>query len=170
MESSLARKSQGLVLRVGSVCLVSLLPAASSVRPEFCCDSMRVPQVASAASLSAYPCLRSWASTNHNKRSVVLHGLDWALETSVRPSCFPEREVVFAFEENKGLVPHPFTSRIKLWVTNKHDVTEIQILESSASSTQQEMTAIGFVTNHKCNERNSKNCSVKGGAVFVRID
>jgi hypothetical protein len=67
-------------------------------------------------------------------------------------------------------MPHPITARIRMWVTKDHDVTHIRIVDSSASSREQEMVAVGFVTNHRCIDRMSKNCSVKGGAVFVRID
>jgi hypothetical protein len=162
--------SKGIVLRIGLMCLASLLPEASNLRSEFRIDSMRLPQVPSTASLSSFPCLESWAVATKEKRTAVLHGPDWVLKSSVRPSCFPEREVVFAWKDGRGLSPHPFTVRIKLWMTKKHDVTEIRILESSAGSREQEIVAIGFVTNHKCTERNSKNCSVKGGAGFVRID
>ncbi len=67
-------------------------------------------------------------------------------------------------------MPHPITDKIRMWVTKDHDVTHIRIVDSSASSRQQEMVAVGFVTNHKCIDRESKNCSVKGGAAFFRID
>jgi hypothetical protein len=100
----------------------------------------------------------------------VLHGPDWALESSVRPSCFPEREVVFVTEVGRGIMPHPITAKIKMWVTKVHDVTHIRIVDSSASSREQEMVAVGFVTNHKCIDRKSKNCSVQGGAACVQID
>ena len=67
-------------------------------------------------------------------------------------------------------MPHSFTVRIRLWVTKNHGVTHIRIVDSSAASKELEMVAIGFVTNHKCIDRTSKNCSVKGGATFVRMD
>jgi hypothetical protein len=163
-------KSIGMVLRVVSICLALVLPGSSKFYSEFHLDSKQVPQSPSSATSSSFPCLQSWAVTNHKKRVAVLHGPDWVLESSVRPSCFPEREVVFASEVGKGLIPQPFAARIRLWVTKDHDVTQIRIVDSSASSREQEMVAIGFVTNHKCIERSSKNCSVKGGAAFVRMD
>jgi hypothetical protein len=100
----------------------------------------------------------------------VLRGPDWVLESSVRPSCFPEREVVFVTEVGRGIMPHPITARIKMWVTEVHDVTHIRIVDSSAASNELEMIAVGFATSHKCIDRMSKNCSVKGGAVLFRID
>jgi hypothetical protein len=100
----------------------------------------------------------------------VLHGPDWVLESSVRPSCFPEREVVFVTEVGRGIMPHPITAKIRMWVTKDHDATHIRIVDSSASSREQEMVAVDFVTNHKRIDRMSKNGSVKGGAAFVRID
>ena len=100
----------------------------------------------------------------------MLHGPDWVLESSVRPSCFPEREVVFVAEVGRGIMPYPTTAKIRMWVTKDHDVTHIRIVDSSAGSREQEMVAVGFVTNHKCTDRMSKDCSVKGGAAFVRID
>lgn len=98
----------------------------------------------------------------------MLHGADWVLESSVIPSCFPEREVVFVTEVGRGILPHPITEKIRMWVTKNDDVTHIRIVDSSASSREQEMVAVGFVTNHKCIDKESKNCSIKGGAVFVR--
>jgi hypothetical protein len=99
----------------------------------------------------------------------VLHGPDWVLAASIKPSCFPERDVVFAAEVGAGLTPHPFTARTRLWVTRDHDVTHIKIMDSSGSK-EQDMVAVSFVTNHKCVDKSSKNCSVKGGAVLVRMD
>jgi hypothetical protein len=116
------------------------------------------------------PCIQSWVLTNHQKRVAVLHGPDLVLESSVKPSCFPEREVVFVTEVGRGIMPHPITAKIRMWVTKNHDVTHIRIVDSSASSREQEMVAVGFVTNHKCTDRMSKNCSVRGGAAFVPID
>ena len=114
-------------------------------------------------------CIQSAPQTNHKNRVAVLHGPDWVLESSIKPACIPEREVVFATQVGEGLVPHPFTARTRLWVTKDHDVMHIRIVDSSGNNGQ-DMIAVSFVTNHKCLDRNSKNCSVKGGAVPVRMD
>lgn len=162
--------SNGVLLWVLLACAALL--SLGSLRPqsEFHLASKRGPRPPSSATADLFPCIQSWALTNHKKRVAVLHGPDWVLESSVRPSCFPEREVVFVTEVGRGVMPHLFTARIRLWVTKDHDVTHIRIVDSSAASRELEMVAIGFVTNHKCVDRTSKNCSVKGGAAFVRID
>jgi hypothetical protein len=116
-----------------------------------------------------FPCMRSWIEMNRKNRVAVLHGPDWVLESSIRPECFPEREAVFTTQVGRGLVPRPFISKTRLWVTRGHDFTHIRIVASSGSE-EQDMVAVGFVTNHKCINRSSKGCSIKGGAVLIRID
>jgi hypothetical protein len=160
----------GLPLRVLLTCIALLLPGSLKLQSNFHLVSKQAPQAPSSATANLFPCIQSWVLTNHQKRVAVLHGPDWVLESSVRPSCFPEREVVFVTEVGRGIMPHPTTAKIRMWVTKDHDVTHIRIVDSSASSREQEMVAVGFVTNHKCTDRMSKNCSVKGGAAFVRID
>ena len=162
--------SNGVLLRVLLACVALLLPGSLKLHSEFHLVSKQEPQLPSSATAHLFPCIQSWALTNHKNRVAVLHGPDWVLESSVRPSCFPEREVVFVTEVGRGIMPHPFTARIRLWVTKDHDVTHIRIVDSSAVSREQEMVAISFVTNHKCIDSRSKNCSVKGGATFVRVD
>jgi hypothetical protein len=160
----------GLPLLVLLTCVALLLPGSSKPQSDFHLVSKHTPQTPSSATANLFPCIQSWVLTNHQKRVAVLHGPDWVLESLVRPSCFPEREVAFVTEVGRGIMPHPITAKIRMWVTKDHDVTHIRIVDSSASSREQEMVAVSFVTNHKCIDRMSKNCSVKGGAAFVRID
>ena len=159
----------GLPLRVLLTCIAFFLLGSLKLQSNFHLVSKQAPQPPSGAA-NLFPCIQSWALTDHQKRVALLHGPDWVLESSVRPSCFPEREVVFATEVGSGIMPHPITAKIRMWVTKDHDVTHIRIVDSSASSREQEMRAVGFVTNHKCVDRKNKNCRVKGGAAFVRID
>ena len=158
-----------LPLRVLLICIALLSPGSLKLQADFGLVSKQAPQSQSSVTANIFPCIKSWVLTNHQKRVAVLHGPDWILESSVSPSCFPEREVVFVTEVGRGIMPHPIRAKIRMWVTIDYDVTYIRIVDSSASSTEQEMIAVGFVTNHKCIERMSKTCSVKGGA-FVRID
>ena len=160
----------GLPLRILLACIALLVPGCLKLQSDFHLVSKQAPQPPSSATAHLFPCIQSWVLTNHQKRVAVLHGLDWVLESSVRPSCFPEREVVFVTEVGRGIMPHPHAVRIRLWVTKEHDVTQIRIVDSSAGSREQEMVAVGFATNHKCIDKKNKNCSVKGGAAFVRID
>jgi hypothetical protein len=151
-------------------CAAFLWSGTVEPQPEFEPAPKQVAQSPSSATAHLFPCLQASILTHHKNRVVVLHGPDWILQSSVRPSCFPEREVVFITEVGRGIVSRPYTAKIRMWVTKDHDVTHIRIVESSASSREQEMVAVGLVSNHKCTERMSKNCSVQGGAAFVRID
>ena len=38
---------------------------------------------------------------------IVLHGPDWVIESSIKPSCLPERDVVFRSDVGEGLMAHP---------------------------------------------------------------
>jgi hypothetical protein len=128
------------------------------------------PQPSSSAAAPLFTCTQLSALKNHKDRVAVLHGPDWVLESSVRPSCLPEKDVVFVAVVGRQIIPHPFTARVRLWVTKDHDVRHVRIVESSASSREEEVVAIGFVTNHKCADKNSRNCRVMGGAAFGRLD
>ena len=132
--------------------------------------AQQLSQTSPSATASIFPCLQSLAHSNHKNRVAVLHGPDWVMESSIEPSCLPEREVVFVTRVGEGMISHPFTARTRLWVTKYHDVTHVRIVESSAGSAEREMIAVSAVTNHRCIDRSSKNCSVKGGELFVRID
>jgi len=113
--------------------------------------------------VSIFSCINSSARMNNTRRVAVLHGPDWILESSIEPSCFPERELVFSVEVGKQFLPHPMTARSKLWVTRNRDAIYVRIVDSSGDD-EQDMIAIGLVTNHKCTGRASKNCPVRGGA------
>jgi hypothetical protein len=162
--------SNGVLLGILLICAALLWSGALEPQSEFQPAPKQVAQPPTSATAHLFPCLQSSVLTHHKNRVVVLHGPDWVLQSSVRPACFPEREVVFATEVGRGIIFRPYTAKIRMWVTKDHDVTHIRIVESSASSREQEMVAVGFVTNHKCTERKSKNCSVQGGAAFVRIE
>jgi len=118
--------------------------------------------------VSMFPCINSLDATNHPKRFAVLHGPDWVLESTVAPSCLPEREVVFSTEFGKPFLQHSLTFRTRLWVTIIREVTYVRIVDSSGDE-KQDMIAIDLVTNHKCVARPSKNCIVKGGASVVTM-
>ena len=127
-------------------------------------------QTPSSTAAKLFPCIQSRVQVNQRTRVVALHGPDWVIESSINPSCLPERDVVFVSKVGEGLISHPFTVRTRLWVTKYQDVTYVRIVESSAGSVEGEMVAVSFVTNHKCISRDSKNCSIKGGEVFLRTD
>jgi hypothetical protein len=116
-----------------------------------------------------FPCIQSLPVVDRKNRVAVLRGPDWVLGSSIKPSCFPERDLVFVTTVGQGLIAHPFTARTRLWITKDHDVTQIRIVDSSGSE-ERDMVAVSFATNHKCISRSSKSCSVKGGAVLFRID
>jgi hypothetical protein len=162
--------SNGLLLLVLLACVALLFPGSLRLQSEFHLVPKQGPRPPTSATADLFLCIQSWALRKHENRVAFLHGQDWVLESSVRPSCFPERDVVFVTEVGRGIMPHAFPVRIRLWVTKDHDVTHIRIVDSSAGSREQEMVAVGFVTNHKCIDSRSKNCSVKGGAAFVRMD
>jgi hypothetical protein len=115
---------------------------------------------------SIFLCINSSARMNDTRRVAVLHGPDWILESSIEPSCFPERELVFSVEVGKQFLPHPVTARSRLWVTRNRDVIYVRIVDSSGDD-EQDMIAIGLVTNHKCTGRASKNCTVRGAASLL---
>jgi hypothetical protein len=161
--------SNGMVLRGLVVCVALVIVGSLRVQSDSQFVSKEGTQPSSSAPGRLFPCIQSWAETNRKNRVAVLHGPDWVLKSSIKPSCFPEREVVFAAEVGTQLIPHPFAAKTRLWVRRDHDVTQIRIVDSSGSE-QQDMIAVRFVTNHKCIEKSSKDCSVKGGAVLVRID
>lgn len=152
-----------------SVCFALIIAGYFSVQSDSRVLPKQGTQPSSPVPGRLFACLQSWAKTNRHIRVAVLHDADWVLESSILPSCFPEREVVFAFEVGTGLIPHPFTSKTSLWVTRDHDFTHIRIVASSGGE-EQDMVAVSFVTNHKCIDRSSKTCSIKGGAVLVRFD
>jgi hypothetical protein len=113
--------------------------------------------------VSIFSCINSSDVMNDTGRVVVLHGPDWILDSTVEPSCFPEREVVFSAEVGRQFLRHPVTVRTKLWVTKVREVVFVKIVDSSGND-KQDMIAVGLVTNHKCTGRTSRSCIVMGGA------
>jgi len=151
-----------VVLRNLSVCIAFVVLCPFNLNALY-----HFPSQATAGSL--FPCLQSIAEAKETNRIAVLHGPDWVLGSLIKPSCFPERDVVLTAEIGKQFLPHSITARTRLWVTKVHDVTHIRIVESSGIE-RQDMVAVSIVTNHGCIDRNSEHCSVKGGAALVRID
>ena len=162
--------SKGMVFRILLACIALVLPGSLKPQSEFRLLSKQESQSPRPATTPLFACVQSRDLTFHKNRVVTLHGPDWVLELSVKPSCLPEREVVFAAEVGKEIIPHPFIARTKLWVIRNHSMTHVRIVDSSAASREQEMIAVSFVTNHKCINRGSENCSVKGNAAFIRVD
>ncbi len=168
MELRRRQISKGMVLPILLVCVASLSSGFLNLQSEFHLVSKQEPQPPSSATTPLFPCIQSWALTNHKIRVAVLHGPDWFLESSVRPSCFPEREVVFAAKVGRGIISRPFTARTRLWVTKDRDVIYIKILASSGSI-ERDMVAVSLATNRRCIDKSSKNCIING-AVLPRID
>jgi hypothetical protein len=160
--------SRGMVWRALFVCLGLGMFGSLRFRSQLVAEQRA--QITSSATAKLFPCIQSRVQTNKKNRVAILHGPDWVIESSIEPSCLPERDVVFVSKVGEGLISHPFTARTRLWVIKNHDVTHVRIVESSAGSAEREMVAVSFVTNHKCIDKGSKNCSIKGGEVFVRID
>lgn len=154
-----------------SVCIALVI--ASSLRNHF--DPalvpkppMAPPKPALSPAASMFPCINSLAVMNHSKRIAVLHGPDWVLESTVAPSCLPEREVVFSTEIGKQFLHHSVTFRTRMWVTKIGEVIYVRIVDSSGDE-KQDIIAIDLVTNHKCTGRTSKNCIIRGGASVMTM-
>lgn len=126
------------------------------------------PESPLSPAVSMFPCINSLAAMNHPKRIAVLHGPDWVLESTVAPSCLPEREVVFSTEFGKPFLHHSVAFRTRFWVAKIREVIYVRIVDSSEDE-KQDMIAIDLVTNHKCTGRTSKNCVVKGGASVMTM-
>jgi hypothetical protein len=103
------------------------------------------------------------------RESAVLHGPDWTLESTIKPSCLPERDLALSYDVNPLLVSRRVTQRTHIWVTQKKDMTSVRIIESSGTE-KQDLIAVGLATNHRCTSRNSKNCEIEGGSLPLRID
>jgi hypothetical protein len=128
-----------------------------------------VPRPPLTLSVSQFSCVNSSNGMTHVKRTAVLHGPDWILESLIKPSCLPESDLVLSFEISRLLVNRRVTVRTRLWVTRKRDVTYVRIVESSGSE-EQDMIAVGLTTNHRCTTRRSKGCRIEGGPILVSID
>ena len=152
-----------------SVCMALVI--GGSLRNRF--DSHLVPKSPLAEpplppAVNIFPCINSLVAMNHRKRVAVLHGPDWVLESTVAPSCLPEREVVFSTALDNRFLHHLMTFRTRLWITKIREVMYVRIVDSSEDG-KQDMIAIDLVTNHKCIGRTSKNCIVKGGASLMTM-
>lgn len=169
MESRLEFIGTGIMLTGLLLCLASVVDGSLETRSGSQTNSNQNSQPAFSPPGSLFSCIQSASQTKQRHRVAVLHGPDWVLSSSIEPSRLPERNVVFAARVGEGLIPRPFNARTRLWVTTDHDFTHIKIVESSGSE-ERDMAAAGFVTNHKCAKRSSKNCTIKGGATAVRID
>jgi hypothetical protein len=118
--------------------------------------------------VSIFRCINSLAAISQPKRIAVLRGPDWVLESTVAPSCLPEREAVFSTEVGKQFLRHSVTFRTRLWVTKSGEVIYVRIVETSGDD-KQDMIAVDLVTNHKCTGRTSQNCVVQGGAAAMTM-
>src|SRR5947207_3629487 len=116
-----------------------------------------------------FTCLDSLANGSSKKRIAILHGPDWALDSTVELKCFPEREVVMSVEVGRGFLHQPITDRIRFWILKKGDTIYAKIVESTASQ-ELDMDALDLVTNHKCRLQGSENCRVQSAHVIPRID
>jgi hypothetical protein len=122
---------------------------------------MRAPEPPLSLAGYTFPCINSIATMNQPKRIAVLRGPDWVLESTVAPSCLPEREVVFSSEIGKQFQLHSMTFRTRLWVTKIGEVIYVRIVDSSGNE-RQDIIAVDLVTNHKCLGRTSENCIIRG--------
>lgn len=120
------------------------------------------------APVSNFSCI-NLVGASRRRRIAVLHGPDWILKSAIEPSCFPERDLIFSSQIGRLLVERRLVLRTHLWITRKRGVIFVRIIDSSGSE-EQDMIALGFVTNHRCPSRRSKNCNVEGGPILFRID
>jgi hypothetical protein len=162
-------ESKHSVFRASLACIVLIMGGSLTLQSGSQFASTASTQLPTSTTRPLFPCLQSLDEMLPKARVAVLHGPDWILESSIRPSCFPERDVVFAARVGEGLIRHPFTAKTRMWVTRNHEVTHIRIVTSSGSR-ERDNVAVSFVTNHKCIGKSSRNCSVKGGAVLMPID
>jgi hypothetical protein len=116
-----------------------------------------------------FPCIESALRTIAVKRNAALRGPDWKLETTVDASCLPERSVTLSYQVSRLLVNRNIFVRTHMLVSRRHDRTFVRIVDSSGDE-EQDMIAVGLVTNHKCTSRKSMNCEIAGGPHLVRID
>ena len=118
--------------------------------------------------INQFSCVNAMAAKDH-EATAVLHGPDWKLESTISPSCLPERDLVLSSKVSPLLVNEPIGYRTHMWVTQKVDVTFVRIVDSSGIE-KQDLIAAGLVTNHKCTSRASKNCEIEGGPLLLRVD
>ena len=58
---------------------------------------------------SIFPRINLLAALRQSERIAALHGPDWVLESTVTPSCLPEREVAFSTEAGQQSLHHSVT-------------------------------------------------------------
>ena len=125
-------------------------------------------ETSSSPTISMFPCIDSLAAMNQPKRVALLHGPDWVMESTVAPSCLPEREILFITEVDGQFLHHSARVETKLWVAMIGEIIHVRIVESSGDE-KQALIAVDLVTNHKCNGRTSKNCIIQGGATVMTM-
>lgn len=167
MEPPRQRVSSGRAVWVPFVSLALLMVSCAKVESVPQVSSSPTPQPDLSTTGNLFSCLTSYSGVAGKKRTAVLHGPDWVLESSILPACFPAREVVFSVETGGQFNVPVFTARTRLLVTTDRLVTYIRIVDSSGED--QDMIAIGLVTNHKCSSRTSKNCRIVGGGIPVSM-
>jgi|GEM_PF-3072104 len=167
MEPPRQRGRSGRAFCVPFVSLVLLMASCAKVEsvPQVPSRPTRQPDLSATGSL--FSCLASSSGVTGKKRTAVLHGPDWVLESSIWPACFPAREVVFSVKAGGQFNVPVFTARTRLLVTTDQQFTYVRIIDSSGED--QDMIAIRLVTNHKCSGRTNKNCRIVGGGNSVSM-
>jgi|SRR5579859_75333 len=167
MEPPRQRVRSGRAAWASFVSLALLMASCPKVESVPRVPSSPTPQSDLSAIGSLFSCLRSSSGVTGKKRTAVLHGPDWILESSIRPACFPAREVVFSVKTGGQFNVPIFTARTRLLVTTNQLITYVRIVESSGED--QDIIAIGLVTNYKCSSRTGKNCKIIGGGIPVSM-
>jgi hypothetical protein len=165
MEPWRQRVSNGKAFWVLFVILALLMVSCAEVESVPQVPSGPTPRPDLSATGNLFSCLKSSSGMNEKKRTAVLHGPDWVLESSIRLACFPAREVVFSAKTGGQFNVPAFTAKTRLLVTTDRLVTYVRIVESCGED--QDLIAIGLVTNHKCSNRTSSNCRIVGGRTPV---
>ena len=123
------------------------------------------------AETSKFPCLDSQRGLKSKGRFAPLLGPDWKIKSAINPGCLPERELVFTTEEGEHFLPHAVVRNVRFWVTRRGDLIYVKILDGSVSE-QTDASALDLITNHKCKNKKSQNCSVQSTSLYplIRID
>jgi hypothetical protein len=117
-----------------------------------------------------FPCLSaSQSERGRRRRAAILHGLDWTLASVIRPSCFPEREVVFSAELGRGLLARPINARARIWITKKGKKIYVKAVDICGFSEETLGVAVSLATNHHCGKTGNANCSVQIDLVWVPL-
>ena len=107
---------------------------------------------------SFFPCLDRIENRNQPARSAALKGPDWELKSTIRPECFPERDLVFSTKIQNPLMAGLKVTRTKMWVTKKDGQTYARVLEGG--TTEQQLIAISFATNGRCTQLTNEDCHI----------